>query len=474
MSNQKPLLLKVLSGTHLGVEVLLPPGRYLVGRDNDSDLVLSDEMIGKEHAWIELDSDSVCLKPIDNALVTYRSRIMNDAALSLGLYETFTLGTTRMAIGEPGGDWSRVTGHDSGLNASQLGSFLNQAVSAPLRKLMTSSANDSWANTMHSMTAPLRGAMQGGSRKPTHGGETKNSRGVFSYIAIAMTMGLAPVALGLTGQFSETGAELSINRKAEPHYLLKVRKFLGQESVEGVSASITDGGDVQLTGAVKNHKTRARILERIQRRGIPYDDSRLTTQTSLVEQTDELLGAIGMDELEVSYAGDGEVAVSGYVTDRTQWEGVKATLRNDIRPLLGIREQIDTIDSRRKELQRRIEASPIDNKLKVHKTGESALQVSGSLNRDEKSQWKDVVSGFIEDYGEYPRIRSRIDPVGKLLGMEIQGIVISDSSSYVLLEDGTRYREGATTGEGYTVESIEPNRVILAGNEGRRILSTGI
>lgn len=52
-------LLKIFSGPNIGAEVPLQDGVYVLGSDDDCDLVLADHFIAPRHAQLELSGGKV-------------------------------------------------------------------------------------------------------------------------------------------------------------------------------------------------------------------------------------------------------------------------------------------------------------------------------------------------------------------------------------------------------------------------------
>ena len=53
-TTDEPYILKFLSGPHLGAEVTLTPGEYLIGRGDQCDIVLDDQDLAPVHARLAL------------------------------------------------------------------------------------------------------------------------------------------------------------------------------------------------------------------------------------------------------------------------------------------------------------------------------------------------------------------------------------------------------------------------------------
>ena len=106
MSGTQSWLLKILSGPHLGAEVLLGGESYRIGSDGDCDIVLADASVRPCHAILERVQEGWRLTAVDGPvlvgeepLAPGRTTVLNDA-------EVFALGTTSLGCGPAVMDWS--------------------------------------------------------------------------------------------------------------------------------------------------------------------------------------------------------------------------------------------------------------------------------------------------------------------------------------------------------------------------------
>jgi len=98
--------LKILSGPHLGAELVLSGERYSIGRDSDCDIVLSDGSVYPRHALLEKISGNWTIAPVEGPVLVGEDPLAPGGRKALTEGVCFALGTTHIGIGPPGYDWA--------------------------------------------------------------------------------------------------------------------------------------------------------------------------------------------------------------------------------------------------------------------------------------------------------------------------------------------------------------------------------
>jgi type III secretion protein D len=86
------VLLRVLDGPQAGIETVLPPGRFRIGRDLANDIVLADPSVAPAHALLLVDARGARLQPLVAGQAMPRGRI------APGQPVEFRLGETRLGL----------------------------------------------------------------------------------------------------------------------------------------------------------------------------------------------------------------------------------------------------------------------------------------------------------------------------------------------------------------------------------------
>ena len=100
---QTPWLLKVLAGSHAGVELELSEPEYLLGSDEQCDLVFHDRGFAPRHLQIRLDDDGVRVQRLDTEQpVSIDGRPLEAAEVVLQPFQTLSIGALRFAMAPVG------------------------------------------------------------------------------------------------------------------------------------------------------------------------------------------------------------------------------------------------------------------------------------------------------------------------------------------------------------------------------------
>ena len=97
MSASGDWLLKIISGPHQGAEVLLKPGRLVVGSHPDCDLVLHDVLVAAQHFALTLEKGVLTVEPLEGRVFTQGKRV--EARGTVREFGFVTAGTTHLVLG---------------------------------------------------------------------------------------------------------------------------------------------------------------------------------------------------------------------------------------------------------------------------------------------------------------------------------------------------------------------------------------
>ena len=79
------VILRILSGAHLGAEIELTPGTWVIGRDDSCDIILTDSSIAARHAALRItDAGVLEFDPLDGTILTALEEAPEDGMLVAG------------------------------------------------------------------------------------------------------------------------------------------------------------------------------------------------------------------------------------------------------------------------------------------------------------------------------------------------------------------------------------------------------
>ena len=104
------VILRILSGAHLGAEIELTPGTWVIGRDDSCDIILTDSSIAARHAALRItDAGVLEFDPLDGTILTALEEAPEDGMLVAG--RIYRLGGVLFAWGvadSPDEFWNEV------------------------------------------------------------------------------------------------------------------------------------------------------------------------------------------------------------------------------------------------------------------------------------------------------------------------------------------------------------------------------
>ncbi|MEZ5581693.1 MAG: FHA domain-containing protein [Candidatus Competibacteraceae bacterium] len=105
----RPTVLKLLSGPQLGAEVPLRNGDYLIGSDDDADVVLLDDSVAPHHARLTIHNGQLVVTAQDQAVSIGNQSLKPGAQGEIPAGTVIGLGTTYIGLGPEETDWLNLT-----------------------------------------------------------------------------------------------------------------------------------------------------------------------------------------------------------------------------------------------------------------------------------------------------------------------------------------------------------------------------
>lgn len=500
-------VLKVKSGLHGGVELVLPPGDYTIGREATCDIVLSDSSIADQHARLVISDTEINVVAMDGRLFD-RGREVSDIAYDW-TYEllAFELADIEIELVPERADTQsvaegriRVRGNE-GLDPSSQWSDAS---------IETEEAHAFNRSDMTEATATTR--------------RSGLTLGRFLLALLAALLIPALVLLYLGNQLTDYTLSASNTDPAEEELRTYVDKYsiqsplvtsldngswsvqgsvLDNKQAEDFQIAVADAGfdvvsNLQVVDAQSENRTvrssnagldgiLGRFSDRIgsdclaDQQGIatPAEDHGYGVNESLRDGTIRLdpvvdvaaqvsMGA-SMDpeptcfEMQGELVGDGVLVLSGFVNDQTQL----LELINEIDVGVGGISTFNTDDVvignvARDALERYLDDADLERSTQVYRQG-NQLRVSGALNGGGLQRWSEVNARFFERFPNHVIVRREMQ-AGDSMPVKLQAVWAGENP-YVILGDGQIYLEGSTLNNGWVLRTITPGEIVLEFNQ---------
>ncbi|MGH1541706.1 MAG: type III secretion system inner membrane ring subunit SctD [Arenicella sp.] len=422
-------VLKVLSGPHLGAELILSEGSYSIGKSDDCDLIFQDEMIRDNHARLRVHKSGLVITQLtEQPLLIEGEPTHKDTPQQLQEYQLITLGGTRMAIGRSGKGWEQVD-----------------------KKLVLLAANGPLEHVVIALDNWLKKYFNRDSLDPNK---------VYITLALLVFMILALWLL--------SGPEKGYIPLSSDEQLTKVNDVLLQEKATDVNVSKGETGAIVLSGYTETELQISLINRQLTQNNISVE-LHLISAEYLADSFKDLAASLGFKQLVVDHAESGHISVSGYVSDWGQWQQSKVLLNRDIAGLQSIDDQqLEDITARSRAFKVMLAASELDKKLTLlPQVDKNQILVLGAINEQEVVRWSQVLKEFTDRFSENPKVVSKLDNTQTVLDMTLDAVYINGDERYVVFDKDKKYAQGESLENGYQLKDISLEKIILLSSDGR-------
>lgn len=423
------LLLKILSGPHVGAEILLPSGEYTLGRADHCDIIVSDQTVALVHAQLTVTATGVWLRPLEQP-VSVAGVGIEQAGIPLQRLQVITLGTTRFTLGVEADDWSQLQNLEL--------EVLNSSSFSP-----TSPTSSTFGDAFSK-------------RKLQRQGMRLIKLYPWGGIALLLCCMLIVINQGNTKPIQPA----SINALTPVE---RVERVINQLSLTDLQVLALEDGSVKLQGYVENTVQQRQLEEALQPLAGKVQ-KRLWIQDHLVESVGAVLAVLGLRELEVRDGGPGIVVVQGCVPDEDTWHQALATLRRDMPQIVRIDDQkVETLTQRVAILHELLAQQGLHEKLTV-KLDADRVVIQGALDSEEMSRYEQVITTFKTKYKNKPRLYSKTTQIRHQMQLSIRSVSVG-AVPYLVTQEGKKYMEGGRLPNGYTLKSIQSGKLVLSRND---------
>ncbi len=434
------LELRVLHGPQAGSRLTLSVGEYLLGTDDECDVMLAGPRLKGTHAKLKIDGDLASIGPIEGGVLdAHGSPISEDAPLALGM--PVELGGIWISIDEVDAPWPST-----------------EAL-IPQPSLAPPPTTESSEPATHA-APPIQA-------DPEFDAQRVRARRM---LIISMTA-LATIAiLGIAGalmlvrQSTQADSEL-VSRDTE----VPTKSTLGErlsESFPGREIRVTSRqGGAPLVTAYATDKAMADRMQVVIRKydntaviQLFQDDSMLESANTVVQKYRQE-GTRAM--VQIVDLKNGVANIRGAVVSKAARDELLENLRSVVPGLRSIDASLQSTDELPSLLSDRLAVADLSKKFQIlSKQPEFTLR--GSLTDEELRRWETVLLQFDEEFGRLLPIRAMIVLQQKRPPINIQ-TVVSGPMPFVITDTGQRISVGGEA-NGHTITAIRDDEVIFDGN----------
>jgi type III secretion system YscD/HrpQ family protein len=434
-NEQKKYTLKIYTGVHAGAEIPIDDGRYVIGRDDECDIVLADKDISPRHTSIAISNGNLHIAAMDDTVYLEGSMIA-DGEISFDLYNTVTIGSTHFALGLAGHPWPSV----------QL------PMLEPVHPTPEGPVEQQKDLTGESAVAEMD--------------SKKGARPILLFFIFAVLLLISIFVLlfflSRKPDYRPSPVPQGVRIKNLESVIAR-NNFGNLKIIPDSNGAITVQGYVETTDQ-KNHITNALREED------PVVIIKVRSTQRLAQITRDLLKTLGHD-LQVQTSGNGKITISGYVEKQADWDQIQEFIRQDIPALKGIGNRVMTQNDLIAVLRGLIREAGLDEKIRL-KGSPGTITASGNPDARDLVKWTTLKNTFLEHYGKFVTIKDAVQAVAAAvvvpqvktetgpIELRIKGVSMG-RLRFVTLSDGTRCFEGGFLKNGIQIKSIRKDRIIL-------------
>lgn len=440
------LELRVLHGPQAGSRLTLSIGDYVLGTDDECEVMLAGPRLQGTHARLQFDGDRASVTPLDGSVLDAQGN---------EIHENFPL-----ALGMPielGGVWITVDEIDAPWPSTEA------LIPQPTLQPAPAAAEAGPANA-ETREVP----------EPRHAQDPEQKRAT-RILVVAMSA-LATIAmLGIAGAAwlvsrpttNETPRAPEI-ATAEPLAALQARL---SEAFPSRSIAVGAGaGGVTVVTAYASDKTMADRMDMAIRKQAAsalshlYQDDAMLASARAITQKFRQDGTRAI--VNVTAVNNGVIGVKGTVVSNGTREELLEALRSGVAGTRGIEASLRNAEELPALLSDRIASAGLSKKLQVL-SRQPEFTLSGNLSEEEIQRWETLLLEFSNEFGKLLPVRATVTLLQRQSPIDIQ-TVVGGPMPFIITTSGQRISVGGEA-NGHTVSAIRDNEVIFDGTQRYRL-----
>jgi type III secretion system YscD/HrpQ family protein len=476
-------VLKLLSGPQEGAELSLGDGDFVIGSDDDDDLVLQDRSVAARHAILVLRSGTISIQARDDFVATSRGLLAPGDDTELQPGTAVALGDTLIGLGNEDTDWTALE------------------MPQPVEKTPPEPAANS-AATAAEEEEPRDGggAASGDSDKAVESPVEPND---FPRLLVEPPSAGSGPRLLLFGALGVLGAVLLLavvslllpDKHTMPDDPWKARLERAQAEIRDlalvrVDATVRNDGTVVLAGYTATEAEKRKLTDVLNAGGIPLEN-RLWSVERLREAVGETLDRLGGHRMTFDVTEGGILHLSGYLGENLSNEELVSILRSDVPGLDRVDAETRTLGDAVALLRQRLTQSGLAQDVAV--TAENgAVVASGNLAPDRMRVWNAVARAYDAQNTGVPKLVSNVKSTGDAdpgseaaqpvaqpdipppRDIQVQGVILGkDKKPYALLGDGAMVTVGDAIDRNYIVREIDFGKVVVKSGDREQTFYVG-
>lgn len=420
--------LRILSGVNKGASVDIDDGIYELGSSENCDLIIDDTQVKNHHLFLEVNNGEISVCPIGTQVYIRGKRCSNKQIIKF--FDVILVGKTSFCIGPRYKTWPRI-----------------KAIRTPV----TEEVDNSFDNqTDDDSTAAEQARFKLYHQKKI----TKTTKLVIPILlSLCLILGIFSFGILLPVQVNSTTPQKK-----------SINELIIQEGLnESVSLQYNQKNELELSGYITNkkkfHNLKAAMLNKY-----PAVRLRIWTASELLLRANEVLQSLGIEHINVSLVEKGNLTFKGYIPKKSDWKDILRVLSQDIPDVITIDDkQIYSLQQILDNINKHIITSQLDQWVSVESQNKT-IKLTGILPKNRFPAWPGFLENFRQQMGFHVDIDDQVtDAKNQIINLPVKSISIG-KVSYLTLKDNSKYIEGSLISDGFILQSIHLDHIVISKN----------
>ena len=455
--------LKILSGNHIGAEIPLGSGSYSLGKNDSCDLVLTDDNLNDIELIIEIfDNGKIRIqsKSADNSL--YLNGEPASSPIQYNHFDIVSSNSLFIALGPADADWPPLTLPNVATPPKQELAPNSEEASTPNAERVEFSASD-FDQGISDDEDQEEDEDEYEDEDEEHSPLANINKKWLAAIPVALLMVIVTVSLifsQIDSRIQEVAhipGVMEISTKAKDQLGLKEIKFkqLPDQSL-------------LISGYTQTLQDKLELQKFLRKHGVPFK-SKVIVMNEMRDNAEMLLRERGYEKLELELdITPGSLVLTGYVSTSDELENIVSMLKQEIYGLVSVVDQVENQAGRINTLKSMLREKALIPRVHIVVRDKTVILKGHLLDEGQVYDLQTVVSKFQKKYANKPTIELATKYAGGTLtdnqsplSLNIRGISMG-KVPYVILIDGSKYLVGAKLSNGYIIEDINLEYLLLA------------
>ncbi|MGI9276957.1 MAG: type III secretion system inner membrane ring subunit SctD [Endozoicomonas sp.] len=473
----KEFYLKILSGNHQGAEIPLEAGRHSLGRGDTCDLILTDASLHEMELIIELSEEGfIQIQQGGGEEPPYLNGQPGKKLLNANAFDVITSSGLFFTLGPADEDWPDIPLPELQRPAPEVKADSDTDMD------FGDEDGDFFPNTEDDEGLPLLESedeeldAEESEEEYEEGEEFENPlANIDKKWLIGVPASLLVVIILIAMLLISEAEVKKEEQQVEVGYLEQAKEVRRELNQKNIKFKELPDKSILITGYTSTQKGKSVLQAAFQERGIPFS-SQLVVMNELRANGDALLKSRGYQSLNLELDNTpGSLVLTGYVSTTDELTLISNMLKQELHGLVSIVDQVENQAGRINALRSMLREKGLSPRVHlIQKPNQISIE-GHLLDEEQVYNLNEVATRFRKRYGNRPvlRVATRSNSApgsakSQALppSLQIRGVSMG-RVPYVIMEDGQKYLVGAKLVNGYIIEDINLEYLLLSNGTDR-------